>query len=420
MEDTLKNIKLFLFSIISSIFMFSSITANAVEIEYWQYTYKARVEAIDKLIANFEKANPDITVKHTSFPYADYRKKVSIAISSGDGPDLVQLYYGWLNDYRDGGLIQPLPKDTFPHDEIESNFFKMVSSMKVDGDYWGLPTAVRSLALFYNNDLFSEAGLSGPPETLDQMVEYAKKLTKTDSAGNYIQVGFAVDTDGQDHHFWREVLIRHFGGQPYSNDGQKVTYNTDAGAKALKYLTDFEKTHKTGSNGFMNRGQDAFAAGKAGMVLDGSFRISKFNKTDGLNFSISELPGHNGTRYNFSSFWANALSTKAKGEKKEAAAKFLKYLTSEEAMQVWLDTVGELPAKPSVALVDANKGHPQYGPFIRGLDYATATTFISEKPQRQSVIDSYDMVVLQGMSPEDALAKVAKKEQELLDDFFGN
>ena len=420
MEDTLKNIKLFLFSIIGLIFIFSSITANAVEIEYWQYTYKARVEAIDKLIANFEKANPDITVKHTSFPYADYRKKVSIAISSGDGPDLVQLYYGWLNDYRDGGLIQPLPKDTFPHDEIESNFFKMVSSMKVDGDYWGLPTAVRSLALFYNNDLFSEAGLSGPPETLDQMVEYAKKLTKTDSAGNYIQVGFAVDTDGQDHHFWREVLIRHFGGQPYSNDGQKVTYNTDAGAEALKYLTDFEKTHKTGSNGFMNRGQDAFAAGKAGMVLDGSFRISKFNKTDGLNFSISELPGHNGTRYNFSSFWANALSTKAKGEKKEAAAKFLKYLTSEEAMQVWLDTVGELPAKPSVALVDANKGHPQYGPFIRGLDYATATTFISEKPQRQSVIDSYDMVVLQGMSPEDALAKVAKKEQELLDDFFGN
>jgi len=420
MEGTLKNIKLFLFSIFGSIFIFSSLVANAVEIEYWQYTYKARVEAIDKLIANFEKANPGITVKHTNFPYADYRKKVAIAISSGDGPDLVQLYYGWLNDYRDSGLIQPLPKDAFPHSDIESNFFSMVSSMKVDGDYWGLPTAVRSLALFYNNDLFSEAGLSGPPETLDQMVEYAKKLTKTDSAGNYIQVGFAVDTDGQDHHFWREVLIRHFGGQPYSNDGQKVTYNTDAGAEALKYLTDFEKTHKTGSNGFMNRGQDAFAAGKAGMVLDGSFRISKFNKTDGLNFSISELPGHNGTRYNFSSFWANALSTKAKGEKKEAAAKFLKYLTSEEAMQVWLDTVGELPAKPSVALVDANKGHPQYGPFIRGLDYATATTFISEKPQRQSVIDSYDMVVLQGMSPEDALAKVAKKEQELLDDFFGN
>ena len=170
----------------------------------------------------------------------------------------------------------------------------------------------------------------------------------------------------------------------------------------------------------MNRGQDAFAAGKVGLYIDGSFRISKFNKAEGLNFSISELPGHNGTRYNFSSFWANALSSKAEGEKKEAAAKFLKYLTSDEAMQVWLDTVGELPAKPSVALVDENKQHPLYGPFIRGLDYATATTFVSEKPQRQSIVDAYDMVVLQGMSPEDALAKVVKKEQELFDDFFGN
>ncbi len=417
----MKTLKYFFSSISAITLLFMSVNvANALEIEYWQYTYKSRVAAIDKLIENFQANNPGITIKHVNFPYADYRKKVAIAISSGDGPDLVQLYYGWLNDYRDGGLIQPLPKDAFPHSEIESNFFKMVSSMKVDGEYWGLPTAVRSLALFYNNDLFKEAGLSGPPETLDEMVEYAKKLTKTDANGDYLQIGFGVDTDGQDHHFWREVLVRHFGGQPYSDDGQKVNYNNAAGAQALKYLTDFEKTHKTGSNGFMNRGQDAFAAGKAGMVLDGSFRISKFNKTEGLNFSISELPGHNGKRYNFSSFWANAISSKAKGEKKEAAAKFLKYLTSDEAMQVWLDTVGELPAKPSVALVDANKQHPQYGPFIRGLDYATATTFISEKPQRQSLIDSYDMVVLQDMSPEDALAKVSKKEQELLDDFFGN
>ena len=419
MEDTLKNIKLFLFSVFGSIFIFSSIAANAVEIEYWQYTYKARVEAIDKLIANFEKANPGITVKHTNFPYADYRKKVAIAISSGDGPDLVQLYYGWLNDYRDSGLIQPLPKDAFSHSDIESNFFAMVSSMKVDGDYWGLPTAVRSLALFYNNDLLKEAGLSGPPETLDDFVAYAKKLTKRDGSGNIIQECLALDGGiGQTHHFWREVLVRHFGGQPYSDDGKKIAYNNEAGVKALTYLTDFEKTHKTTSNGFMNRGQDAFAAGKVGLYIDGSFRISKFVKAEGLNFSISELPGHNGKRYNFSSFWANALSSKAKGEKKEAAAKFLAYLTSDEAMQIWLDTVGELPAKPSVALVDANKQHKLYGPFIRGLDYATATTFISEKPQRQAVVDAYDMVVLKGMSPKDALAKVAEDEQEVLDEFF--
>ena len=131
------------------------------------------------------------------------------------------------------------------------------------------------------------------------------------------------------------------------------------------------------------------------MVLDGSFRISKFVKQEGLNFAISELPGHNGKRYNFSSYWVNGISSKANGEKKAAAEKFLQYLTSDEAMQLWLDTVGELPAKPAVALVDANKTHPLYGPFIRGLSYANATAFVSEKPQRQALIDAYDMVVLQ-------------------------
>ena len=170
----------------------------------------------------------------------------------------------------------------------------------------------------------------------------------------------------------------------------------------------------------MNRGQDAFAAGKAGMVIDGSFRISKFKKTEGLNFAISELPGHNGKKFNFSSYWVNGISAKAKGEKLEASKKFLKFITTDEAMQLWLDTVGELPAKPSVALVDANKSHKFYGPFIRGLSYANATTFISEKPQRQSLLDAYDLVVLQGSSTSDALKKVAKKEQELLDEFFGN
>ena len=399
----------------------SASLASAVEIEYWQYTYGSRVKAIDALIETFEAANPGITVKHTNFPYADYRKKVAIAVSAGDGPDVVQLYYGWLNDYRDSGLLQPLSKEAFPHASIESEFFPMVSTMKVDGDYWGLPTAVRALALFYNKDLFAAAGLSGAPETLDEMVEYAKKLTKKDSGGNYEVVGYATDGGaGQEHHFMREVLTRLFGGAPYSEDGTKVTYNDAAGAKALKYLTDFQMTHKTGASGFMNRGQDAFKAGKAGMVLDGSFRINTFKKVEELNFGIAELPGHEGNRYNFASYWINGISSKAEGEKLAAANKFLQHITNDAAMQLWLDTVGELPAKPAIALTDENQAHPYFGPFIRGLGYATATAFKSEKPQRQAIIDAIDMVTLQGVSPSDALNKVAKDEQEVLDDYYDN
>src|SRR5260221_13397120 len=70
--------------------------AAPVEIDYWQYFFKERVEAMDALIKQFEAANPDIKVKQTTFPYADYQTKVAAAIPAGEGPDVVQLFYGWL------------------------------------------------------------------------------------------------------------------------------------------------------------------------------------------------------------------------------------------------------------------------------------------------------------------------------------
>ncbi len=104
--------------------------AQAVEIEYWQYVFETRVKAMDQLIENFQKANPDITVKHTTFPYADYQTRVIAANMAGNGPDVMQLFYGWLDKFVDGKLVQPLSPEVFPHDKIESEFFPIVSAMK--------------------------------------------------------------------------------------------------------------------------------------------------------------------------------------------------------------------------------------------------------------------------------------------------
>ena len=133
--------------------------AQPVEIEYWQYTFAQRVQAIDELIKRFEAANPGIKVKHTHVPYDDFRLKIAAAIPAGQGPDVVQLFYGWLQDYLKAKLLQPLPTELFPAAEIERDFFPIVKQMKVDGHYYALPTAVRSLALFWNKKLFEEAGL---------------------------------------------------------------------------------------------------------------------------------------------------------------------------------------------------------------------------------------------------------------------
>ncbi len=396
-----------------------SFSAQAVEIEYWQYFFEARITAMDQLIENFEAANPDITVKMTHFPYADYRTKVAAAIPAGQGPDVVQLFYGWLNDYVDANLIQPLPADQFPIDKIEAEFFPMVRAMKRGDNYMALPTAVRSLALFYNKRLFEKAGIDGPPATLEELVESAKKLAQKDGAGNLTTVGITTGMTAQDHHWFREGLIRQFGGEPYTNNYQTVNYNTDAGLAALKFYTDLEDIHEVTKVGFMDEPQAAFKAGRAGMHIDGSFRIGALDKVRGLKWGVAELPAAaDGTKSNYSSYWVNAITTKATGEKYEAAVKFMAYITSDEAMQIWLDTVGELPAKPSAALTEANASNETFGPFIKGLEYAHTTIFANESGQRQIMVDMISRTDLEDQSLEDSLAAAAEAEQKLLDEYY--
>ena len=398
-----------------------STAANAVEIEYWQYFFDARVEAMETLIANFQEANPDITVTMTHFPYADYRTKVAAAIPAGEGPDVVQLFYGWLNDYVAADLIQPLPADVFPASEIDAEFFPMVQAMKEGDQYWALPTAVRSLALFYNERLMEEAGVE-PPTTLDEMIEAAKAMTKRDGAGNLTQVGMTAGMTAQDHHWWREGLIRQFGGEPYLDDYQTVNYNSEAGLEALNFYSSmFTGDDAVTSIGFMDEPQAAFKAGRAGMHIDGSFRIGSLEGTRGLNWGVTELPATaDGTRSNYSSYWVNAITTKAEGEKYDAAVKFMEYIVSDEAMQIWLDTVGELPAKPSVGMTDENASDPVFGPFIRGLEYAHTTKFANESAQRQLMVEMVERMTLEGMSAEESLAIAAEAEQQILDEYYNS
>ena len=291
--------------------------------------------------------------------------------------------------------------------------------MKEGDQYWALPTAVRSLALFYNTRLMEEADVT-PPTTLDELITAAKAMTKTDSAGNITQVGITAGMTAQDHHWWREGLVRQFGGEPYLDDYQTVNYNNESGLEALEYYASlFTGDEPVSSIGFMDEPQAAFKAGRAGMHIDGSFRIGSLADARGLQWGVTELPANaDGERSNYSSYWVNAITSKATDEKYDAAVKFMEYVTSDEAMQIWLEVVGELPAKPSVGMTDENANDEVFGPFIRGLAYAHSTVFVDESAQRQLMVEMVERMTLEDESAKDSLATAAEAEQKILDDYY--
>lgn len=403
---------------------------DEVTITYWQYDFESKIDAIDTLIEQFEEANPNINVEQQTFPYDAFQQQVAAAVPAGEGPDVVNLFYGWLPAWADAGYLIPLPEEQFDIAMIEEAFIPTVQAARYQGEYWGLPTAVRNLALFYNQDLLEEAGITEPPTTWDEFIAAAKQLTVGEN-GRYEQIGYGIAPDGQDHNLVREVLMRQFGGVPYSEDNRQVTYNSAEGKEAFDFYTGWVTDEQIGVPDFVPGGasgsaagyRTGFLAGRIAMIIDGSFAIDTFSEEAGFNWGVAELPvlEEGGTQANFSSFWMHGLTPLAEEspETLEAASEFLKFITTEEAMQLWLENVGELPARASLVEDAELADDPIYGPFIRALPYSNATFFVNEDEQRRIMLDAINRVWLQDSEPAASLDRAADEEQELLNRFYG-
>ncbi len=396
-----------------------------VEIEYWQYNFESRITAMDELIALFEAENPGIKVIHNSeIPYDNYRDKIAASVPAGVGPDVATLFYGWQPAWVDAGYLVPLPADAFPPEMVNSEFSPMVQASYQDGELYTLPTAVRTLALFYNKDLMTAAGLDpeNPPTTLAELEEQAAQCTKLDAQGNYEIMGFPVSMTGQAHHWFREVLLRQFGQQPYSDDYTQVQWNASQGGyDAWNELLKFQTELKTGDATLFDGDPNFFLTGKACFHIDGSFRLGTIaSSAPDLNFGVVELPEHNGVKSTFGSYWTHGITSKAAADpaRMAAATKFLQFITTPEAGAMWVKQTGELPAQLAAASDPELLADPKLGAFAAGLPYAVSTFFVDESKDRQALIDAYDAVVLSDADPKGELDIAVQTVQDMLDEFW--
>ena len=399
----------------------ASASAAPVTLTYWQYDYASKVSTMNELIKKFEAANPDIKIKQETFPYDAYNQKVASSVPAGQGPDVVNLFYGWLPQYVDSGYLLPLPAKDFPVKKIESDFVPMIQTSKIGGKYYALPISVRTLAVFYNKDLFKAARIT-PPRTWEDFIAAGEKIVKG-APPRFTTLGFGIQPDGQDYHMVREVLVRQFGGTPYSKDGKTATYDSDAGRKAMAFYTDLQTKYKLGVPNFFpgnNSYRDAFIAGKVGMIVDGSFAVNTIKSGAKFDWGVIPLPvfKDNGVRSNFGSYWVNGITKNAKGDKLDAAVKFLKFLTSEQTQRTWLESVGEIPAGRKLAGDASLRKDPVFGAFVGSLPFAHSTLFVDEAGQRKAWVDAINTVLLKGAKPADAIKQAATDEQKILNSYY--
>jgi multiple sugar transport system substrate-binding protein len=394
-----------------------------VTISYWQYTYATKVTEIKKLIKEFEAKNPNIKVQAEDYPHDQFQNKVFAAQKAGTGPDIVNIYNGWVAQFVKQKAIQPIPSDFMSTQDIKDYYVSTVQPQSGDGKFYSLPIAVRSLALFYNKDLFKAAGLdpNKPPQTWDELVADAKKMTVMTDDGRYKQEGFGWNVSGQGYHTFEEVLLRQYGVTPFSDDGRTVQWDSKPGGfDAYQFWMNMTMKDKIGTPDFNTDYSTAFLAGKAGMIIDGSFRLGDM-KDAKFDWGVTELPVREagGMKSNYASYWTNAIATGVSGAKLKAAEKFLKFLISEDVQKDWLKNIGEIPAGKSLSNDKDILDNAQYAPFAKALSYAHTTFFVNEDASRNAFIDATNESLLNNVPLADSWKKLVASQQKVRDDFFG-
>src|SRR5690606_28905234 len=247
---------------------------STVEFATWGGTED--LEIYEALIEEFEAQNPDIIVDLIHIPSAgDYEQNLATLIAAGAAPDVFFINNISLPGFAAQDAFMPL--EQFATEEFLDDFFPgHLDAFRHEGELMALPRDISNMVLFYNQDLFDEAGIAAPGEgwTWDDFLAAAETLTQdTDGDGALDQFGFGYSTF---YLFWQPWVWSN-GGRFFSEDFSEFTLNQDAALEGLEYYVGLRcdaNVAPTGEQAAERSAASMFADGDAAMIVDGRWRVA--------------------------------------------------------------------------------------------------------------------------------------------------
>ncbi|MEH7180154.1 sugar ABC transporter substrate-binding protein [Neobacillus vireti] len=298
---------------------------------------KDQVPAVEKIIENFEKENPTIKVEIELTPREQYFQKLETAANGGAMPDVFWMNGPNVARFANGKALLPLT-DLIEKDKFEmSNYPETLTSLyTINDDIYGVPKDFDTTGLFYNKKIFDEAGVPYPDETWtwEDLKEAAVKLTNKEKGIH----GIAADLKNQGSYY---DLIWQNGGEIITDNGKSTGFAELEAIEALEYWYSFidEGLSPTYAQLTETWSTDMFMSGKLAMTFDGSWRVAVFK--DNPDLDVAPLPQGKERAVTIHGL-ANVISAKTKNQ--DAAWKFVQYLGSADAAQVFAETGTVIPA----------------------------------------------------------------------------
>ena len=261
-----------------------------VEIEFSFWGDPRLVDTFQKDIADFAKTAPNVQVKTIHMP-ADYYTKLETLIVGGTPPDISMMAYTSVPEFGAKGALRDLDAQIKKSANVDDLYPSVREAMKYKGLYYGLPRDVTTFALFYNQQLFDEAGVKYPDATWTwhTFLDAAKRLTKPGAGPETAVYGF--------HHrpLYDQTMV-----WPWQNGGEFLNkaqtaclLDAPAATEALQWLADLRNVHgvapRPNALGTEDQGR-LFLDRRIAMYILGYSSGIAFRGVQGLRYDVAVLP----------------------------------------------------------------------------------------------------------------------------------
>lgn len=380
----------------------------SVTLDYWNGFTGGDGPTMQAMVKEFADAQENIDIKNNTVEWADFYQRLPAAAQAGSGPEVGVMHADQIATNAVRQVIVPLDDVAEELGLAEEDFISAVWAPGIYNDQrYGIPLDVHSLAMYWNQDHFDQAGITEPPTDAASLEEAIKKL----QAAGFAQP-FWMPGQWPAHLMFFSLIWQH-GGEPYAEDGSEATFGEEAGIAALTWMR--EQVDKGYSPANVDRDAQylAFKNGQNSITWDGIWQINDLNEA-GLNYGIAPIP----TIGEEPAVWANAhhfFMTKQAAEDDDlanASKVFIASLSQESAR--WAEAA-MIPARNSAREDASYADSPQaaLNDQLENFRFLPSVPGVADTIA-QTVEVAVNEVILGKSSVADALAKYQENATQLL------
>ncbi|MGR3802836.1 ABC transporter substrate-binding protein [Marinibacterium profundimaris] len=350
----------------------STTLGSAQTVEFWHSFGGESGEALNQIIANFEEANPGITIEAQEVGnYNDIVAKLQAAIPANRAPDAVIMEVTRYGLFADRGVLIDLAP-YFDADPLKDELYDFAREVGVfEGKTYIVPFNSSTPVLYYNKAIFDRAGIpeDAPLKTYDDLLAVSQQITE--ELGDEGITGIAAP--GQ---FARWGLIMDNDSDLIDSTSGEILIDAENTIEAYEFMASLVHEHKVASPDGVTRendGRDAFLAGKVGMMINSTGNYGRSTAALGDDLVVMPMPCNKVCAVPIGGAGIGILSTSEK-EVQDAAYKFVSFAASPESNAIWFSATGYMPinkATPQQPIAaDALEGKPGIDVAINQLDFA--------------------------------------------------